>query len=45
MCSSDLASTESDKKLQFTVDKESRRSFVDLDDLVKREAVSFKSHY
>ena len=39
------ASTESDKKLQFTVDKESRRSFVDLDDLVKREAVSFKSQY
>ena len=39
------ASTESDKKLQFTVDKKTRRSYVDLEDLVKREAISFKSHY
>lgn len=39
------ASTQSDKKLQFTVDKATRRSYVDLDDLVKRDAISFKSHY
>jgi quercetin dioxygenase-like cupin family protein len=39
------ASTESNKKMQFTVDKKTKRSFVDLDDLVKRDAVSFKSHY
>jgi quercetin dioxygenase-like cupin family protein len=37
--------TESDKKLQFTVDKETKRSYIDLDDLVKRDGVSFKSHY
>jgi quercetin dioxygenase-like cupin family protein len=37
--------TESDRKLQFTVDKETKRSYIDLDDLVKRGGVSFKSHY
>ncbi|HEV7801260.1 MAG TPA: cupin domain-containing protein [Burkholderiales bacterium] len=37
--------TESDRKLQFTVDKDTKRSFIDLDDLVKRGGVSFKSHY
>ena len=37
--------TESDKKLQFTVDKETKRSYIDLSDLVKRDGVSFKSHY
>ena len=37
--------TESDRKLQFTVDKDTKRSYIDLDDLVKREGVSFKSHY
>ncbi len=39
------ASTESDKKLQFTVDKATRRSYIDLADLVKRDAISFSSHY
>ena len=39
------ATTESDRKLQFTVDKKTKRSYIDLDDLVKREGVSFKSHY
>jgi mannose-6-phosphate isomerase-like protein (cupin superfamily) len=39
------ASTESDKKLQFTVDKKTRRSYIDLEDLAKRDAISFKSHY
>ncbi len=39
------ASTESDRKMQFTVDKKTMRSFVDLDDLAKRNAISFKSHY
>ena len=37
--------TESDKKLQFTVDKQTKRSYIDLSDLVKRDGVSFKSHY
>jgi mannose-6-phosphate isomerase-like protein (cupin superfamily) len=39
------ATTESDKKLQFTVDKKTKRSYIDLSDLVKRDGVSFKSHY
>ena len=39
------ATTESERKLQFTVDKETKRSFIDLEDLVKRGGVSFKSHY
>jgi quercetin dioxygenase-like cupin family protein len=37
--------TESNKKLQFTVDKETMRSYIDLDDLTKRDGVSFKSHF
>ena len=39
------ATTESDRKLQFTVDKETKRSYIDLSDLAKRGGVSFKSHY
>ena len=39
------ASTESNRKLQFTVDKKTKRSYIDLNDLVKRGGVSFKSHY
>ena len=39
------AATESDRKLQFTVDKATKRSFVDLDDLARRDAINFKSHY
>ena len=39
------ASTESNKKLQFTVDKKTKRSYIDLDDLAKRDGISFKSHY
>lgn len=37
--------TESDRKLQFTVDKQTKRSYIDLNDLVKRGGVSFRSHY
>jgi mannose-6-phosphate isomerase-like protein (cupin superfamily) len=36
---------ESDRKLQFTVDKKTKRSYVDLDDLIRGGGVSFKSHY
>ena len=39
------ASTDSAKKMQFTVDKKTKRSYIDLDELVKRGGVSFKSHY
>lgn len=37
--------TESDRKMQFTVDKKTKRSYIDLDELAKRGGVSFKSHY
>lgn len=39
------ATTESDRKMQFTVDKKTKRSYIDLEELVKRGGVSFKSHY
>lgn len=39
------ASTDSARKLQFTVDKETKRSYIELDELARRGAVSFKSHY
>jgi hypothetical protein len=39
------ATTESDRKLQFTVDKKTKRSYIDLSDLAKRGGISFKSHY
>ncbi len=38
-------STESNKKLQFTVDKATKRSYIDLEELAKRDAISFRSHY
>lgn len=38
-------STESNKKLQFTVDKKTKRSYIDLEELAKRDAISFGSHY
>lgn len=39
------ATTESNRKMQFTVDKETKRSYIDLDELAKRDSISFKSHY
>jgi quercetin dioxygenase-like cupin family protein len=39
------ATTETARKMQFTVDKTTKRSYIDFDELVKREGVSFKSHY
>jgi quercetin dioxygenase-like cupin family protein len=39
------ATTESERKMQFTVDKKTKRSYIDLDELIKRGGVSFKSHY
>ncbi len=39
------ASTDATRKLQFTVDKKTRRSYIDLDELARRGGVSFKSHY
>jgi quercetin dioxygenase-like cupin family protein len=39
------ATIETDKKIQYTVDKKTHRSYVDLEDLAYRDAISFKSHY
>jgi quercetin dioxygenase-like cupin family protein len=39
------ATTESDRKFQFTVDKKTKRSYIDLEDLARLGGVSFKSHY
>ena len=39
------ATTESVKKMQFTVDKETKRSYIELDELARRDGLSFKSHY
>mgnify|MGYP001557968399 FL=1 len=39
------ATNETHRKIQFTVDKKTMRSYIDLEDLAYREAISFKSHY
>jgi len=39
------ASTDSARKLQFTVDKATKRSYIDLEELASRGGISFKSHY
>ena len=39
------ATIESDRKRQFTVDKKTKRSFIELEELAKRGGLSFKSHY
>jgi hypothetical protein len=39
------ATNETNRKIQYTVDKKTRRSYIDIEDLAYREAISFKSHY
>ncbi len=39
------ATTDPERKLQFTVDKKTKRSYIDLDELAKLGGISFKSHY
>ena len=39
------ATTESNRKFQFTVDKDTMRSYIDLDELARRDGISFTSHY
>lgn len=39
------ATPESNRKMQFTIDKETFRSYVDFEDLEGSDAISFKSHY
>ena len=36
---------ESNRKLQFTVDKDTKRSYIELEDLVLSDGVQFESHY
>jgi quercetin dioxygenase-like cupin family protein len=39
------ATNVTNRKIQYTVDRDSMRSYIDLDDLHYRDAVSFESHY
>ena len=39
------ATNETNRKIQYTVDKKTMRSYIDVEDLAYREAISFKSHY
>ncbi len=39
------ACTESVRKMQFTVDKNTKRFYIELDELAARGGLSFKSHY
>jgi uncharacterized cupin superfamily protein len=39
------ATNETNRKIQYTVDKETKRSYIDIEDLAYRDAISFKSHY
>ena len=39
------ATNESNRKIQYTVDKQTMRSYIEREDLAYREAISFKSHY
>lgn len=39
------ATTENHRKIQFLVDKKTKRSFIDLEDIAYRGAISFKSQY
>ena len=39
------ASTDPARKMQFTVDKATKRSYIELDELARRGGLNFKSHY
>lgn len=39
------ATNETNKKMQFTIDKESLRSYIDIGELERREGIRFPSHY
>ena len=39
------ATLEGHKRMQFTVDRKTRRSYIELEELAKMDGVSFKSHY
>ena len=39
------ATTEGHKRMQFTVDRDTKRSYIELDELITMDGVNFKSHY
>jgi mannose-6-phosphate isomerase-like protein (cupin superfamily) len=39
------ATLEGHKRMQFTVDRETKRSYIELDELAVMDGVNFKSHY
>jgi quercetin dioxygenase-like cupin family protein len=39
------ATTDTSRKIQFTVDKATKRSYIDLEDLAYRDAINLKSFY
>jgi mannose-6-phosphate isomerase-like protein (cupin superfamily) len=39
------ATNVTNRKIQYTVDQETKRSYIDVEDLAYRDAISFKSHY
>jgi mannose-6-phosphate isomerase-like protein (cupin superfamily) len=39
------ATRDGHRRMQFTVDRETRRSYIELDELAAMDGVSFKSHY
>ena len=39
------ATREGHKRMQFTVDRDTKRSFIELDELARMDGVSFGSHY
>ena len=39
------ATLDGHRRMQFTVDRETKRSYIELDELAKMDGVSFRSHY
>jgi len=39
------ATLDGHRRMQFTVDRETKRSYIELEELVKMDGVSFESHY
>jgi mannose-6-phosphate isomerase-like protein (cupin superfamily) len=39
------ATTDGHRRMQFTVDRETKRSYIELDELITMDGVSFRSHY
>ena len=39
------ATTDGHRRMQYTVDRETKRSFIELDELAVMDGISYKSHY